>query len=413
MSIESEKMPPQKAQNNAGKKSFRGVLRFATVTLVFLLAFFAMTTSYSKKISLKTACNSGGSQASQMTEDKTRGLSFVIIANADEPSAQAVSAGSSSSADTSSQATINSNVDIPLPSGQLTRGSYFFLSDSSKVYNVLWKVSQLKCQGDNIDSVVFSSQSGGFANFNYFSVAPQIQKDIYSYDKRYVISGQNYNDLKNYSFLSDMKSFVDPLKTQAATVYGFNEAEVVQNYIDERAKDFPAYFSLDLLNSMSGSTTEEKLLSLGDYYENKYYDIVKNIVGGDVLNEINSNPYIASGYQEVDANGTVSHNVKEFNPSLGVHYEFSVGYYSNKSNIDNVPWEDGNTVTVKAGQAVNYCPSLSVFKALTADVPLDFSQFPHDIITVTVTFTNGQTLTKKIDTSFNSDGVLCAKLMDH
>ena len=73
-------------------------------------------------------------------------------------------------------------------------------------------------------------------------------------------------------------------------------------------------------------------------------------------------------------------------------------------------WENGSSITVPAGDTVNYCPPLSVFSTVTADVPLNFSAFKSDTVTVTALLKDGTVQTQKILVTFNADGKLSAKL---
>lgn len=84
-----------------------------------------------------------------------------------------------------------------------------------------------------------------------------------------------------------------------------------------------------------------------------------------------------------------------------------------KSEISWLPYEAKTTIK-ESGTVPNpieQAASAAEEKAHKTGV-LDYSSVPGDTITVTATFTDGQTVTKHIDLSFKNDGTLCAKLTD-
>jgi hypothetical protein len=69
----------------------------------------------------------------------------------------------------------------------------------------------------------------------------------------------------------------------------------------------------------------------------------------------------------------------------------------------SVDWEASDTIWAEIQAAGKHCESTG---------ETDYSAVPGDTITVTGTFSDGQTVTKQIELSFDKSGTLCAKLTD-
>ncbi len=89
---------------------------------------------------------------------------------------------------------------------------------------------------------------------------------------------------------------------------------------------------------------------------------------------------------------------------------------------DLQPYMEGKSVTTMSNPQYEYIQWYLSPEELTIlendakaqrPTPMDYSTLPGDTITVTAKFTDGSTLTKHIDLSFNKDGNLCAKLIDN
>ncbi|NMB32692.1 MAG: hypothetical protein GX992_00405, partial [Clostridium sp.] len=59
---------------------------------------------------------------------------------------------------------------------------------------------------------------------------------------------------------------------------------------------------------------------------------------------------------------------------------------------------------------VDWIPWYAIDMA-SEDKPIDYADFPADIINIEVSFTNGKKITKQVQLSFNSNGDLLAEVI--
>ena len=285
-------------------------------------------------------------------------FSFSVIAYADTLNGQGIE-----------QEIIESN--ITLPSGRLYRGAgYSRGGDSDTYYDVFWQVGSLFCAGDDIKSVTFRAQRGGFSYYDYIQIHTVDfinDSPIYRYTSHYVIDEDTYN-------------WLAPI-------------------IGAQHDDFPSYYQavLDLLGSGQ----------------------LDSIIGGEVRTFYTRNgqiPYLVC--EQTDANGHGQYDAG-YDETLPTHYELKIvdGQAEQYASLTGsfvspeVYWELGKSVTVLADECVRYVPPADAFVAVTTTQgEADFVSIETDTIYVIATSTSGAVLTRAIIVSFDETGALCARI---
>jgi hypothetical protein len=283
-----------------------------------------------------------------------------------------------------------SDADVTLPSGRLSQGTEFHGGVNGYAYNALWEVGSLKVVGEGIESVTYTAGTGSFANCDSFMVHPVAQANNYircfaidedTYNEVEAITG-GYDTTPRFDFIDDFLAYLE-----SGAIDHVIGRELREHYCETYDQDRTHF----RLRQLSGSndwwpwpyddTKPDEAVQLR--YELWYYDASAEID-------------LCALVFKTDENGLLY-----FDPAAADEYD------------PTAYWELGSSVTVGAGEGVNYCPGYWVFDhVVNAQGGVDYPSLGSDTVTITVTTTSGEVYTKTVLLSFDQDGNLCARLAD-
>ncbi|MDR2957667.1 MAG: hypothetical protein LBU61_05755 [Coriobacteriales bacterium] len=251
--------------------------------------------------------------------------------------------------------------NVELPSGKLMRERSWLVGSYNSKSGVSWQVSSLYCTGDDIESVTFITDTGGFANCDYFRIYPIGISDFvtYIYERRYTIDKTTFDDLE---LLSHQILLIDHVKSGA-------------------------------LDNIIGKNLCEQIVNAED---NRY--LIKVV--------------------RFDANGTLD-GFYGFDENLTLHYELQIIDYlaelyaveTSQQPQSELVWELGQSVTVKAGEVVNYCPAFATLLQVSESLDyFDYSMLSTDTIEVIIVATSGEVMRNTIILNFDKAGTLSGSI---
>ena len=276
---------------------------------------------------------------------------------------------------------------IALPSGRLFKGEGYEGGGQPLgvyTYDAHWQVGSLLCSGEELVSVTFSAERGGFASFDNFNIHPKVRLGdsiLYNYVRHYSI------DADTYAMLIDWLN-TDNWQTMAADVRSGMLDDLIGVELCGQYVADPGRFAFRCIKIDSNG-----LIDIFDNSFQGYYP------------EIRYNPDLPQTYELLLTDMSAENAFVEA-------YDFMEDEMIGDFPQSSFYWELGQSVTVEPGQTVNYCPAFEILDSVAkSQGDPDFESFGTDIVYVSATSVTGQTLTKAIELSFDASGTLCARLL--
>ncbi|MCL2151063.1 MAG: hypothetical protein FWH50_02430 [Coriobacteriia bacterium] len=276
---------------------------------------------------------------------------------------------------------------IALPSGRLFQGEGYEGGPDPGFYihDAHWQVGSLLCSGEELDSVTFTAERGGFANFDNFNIHPKtwVGDDfLYNYVRHYNIDAETYATLTFWLATANNQAMADYI-IRSGLLDDLIGIDLRDQFIAE-----PERFMMKCRKIDSNGMISVFDNSYSGYYPDTRY-----------------NPDLPQTYELLLTDMSAENDFVEV-------YDFSEHVLIGDFPQSSFYWELGQSVTVEPGQTVNYCPAFEILDSVAkSQGDPDYESFGSDIVYVSATSVSGQTLTKAIELSFDASGTLCARLL--
>lgn len=335
-------------------------------------------------------------------------------------------------------------------------------SDIEPLYNINWTVSNFGCDGQDIKSVKYSAQNGVFADFDDISIEPSFEnKNTYNYN--YVISEEVYKEMDSvpmpesgpnipYSgqYYVDHFEIFKKYNKVTETILGEQLEKLIWNQkvgmrFGKKTKDTvfeteQEYFEYvkglgvevgpmrqrmievvitdelrQNLTSLRDQEDIEKIILDEEYIKSLQEQGIEVIKKENGIIEESTNDNILEVYEKEKLKQILGipeseklYNTKDGrNPESDI-YETILSFYEYKTP----PYELGNTIVVDGNNTVNYCPSFEILqKCIKNNMSEDYSGLLNDIITIEMTYNNGNKEIQKVKVSLDKYGNMIAQLI--